>query len=68
MIKTIKKSYINHLNCLINFRFQNKNGNQNINWNTPLKIGELTLKNRIVLAAMTRRRTTQDDIPTKVMA
>jgi len=68
MIKNIKKPYINYLNCLINFRFQNKNGNQNINWNTPLKIGELTLKNRIVLAAMTRRRTTQDDIPTKVMA
>lgn len=37
------------------------------NWTTPLTIGGLLLKNRIILSAMTRRRTNQDYIPTKLM-
>ena len=38
---------------------------EQINWDTPLKLGEdLTLKNRIIMAALTRERCNpQDNVP-----
>ena len=29
---------------------------QEINWSTPIKIGSLTIKNRVCMAALTRQR------------
>jgi len=37
-------------------------------WTSNLKIGELTLKNRIILSAMTRRRAEKNYIPNQLMA
>jgi N-ethylmaleimide reductase len=37
-------------------------------WSTPLKLGEYTLKNRVVLAAMTRMRCdTKTGIPNNLL-
>ena len=35
---------------------------------SPMRIGELTLPNRIWMSAMTRTRATEDNVPTEVMA
>lgn len=38
-------------------------------WTTPLKLGEYTLSNRVVLAAMTRMRCdTKTGVPNKLLA
>lgn len=38
-----------------------------VSWTSSLDIGELKLKNRIILSAMTRRRADVDNVPNKLM-
>ena len=35
---------------------------------TPIQFGELKLKNRVVMAPLTRSRATKDRVPTEMMA
>ena len=38
------------------------------NFSTPIQFGELKLKNRVVMAPLTRSRATTDRVPTPMMA
>jgi 2,4-dienoyl-CoA reductase-like NADH-dependent reductase (Old Yellow Enzyme family) len=39
-----------------------------INWSDAIQMGELFLKNRIVMPALTRERCTEDGVPTDLVA